>query len=129
MPIAVAYQEERLPGISGEALHLLVLLERRLAPALDLLTSFQSLVDGSAGLQVGGARGDRRVTEGLRATLHNPPCGWTPYRAADGRRYYDDGRGRTIAVLTSAGEVVPGPGVQAGPGAATTPGADLLIGS
>jgi hypothetical protein len=45
----------------------------------------------------------------LMATLHNPPCGWTPYQAADGRRYYDDGRGRTIAVLTSAGEVVPGP--------------------
>jgi hypothetical protein len=42
-------------------------------------------------------------------TLYNPPCGWNPYRAADGRRYYDDGRGRTIAVLTSAGEVVPGP--------------------
>ena len=45
----------------------------------------------------------------LMATLHNPPCGWTPYHAADGRRYYDDGRGRTIALLTSAGEVVPGP--------------------
>jgi hypothetical protein len=45
----------------------------------------------------------------LMATLHNPQCGWTPYKAADGRRYYDDGRGRTIAVLTAAGEVVPGP--------------------
>jgi hypothetical protein len=45
----------------------------------------------------------------LMATLHNPPCGWTPYHAADGRRYYDDSRGRTIALLTAAGEVVPGP--------------------
>ena len=54
---------------------------------------------------------ERSAAEAVRmmATLHNPPCGWTPYRAADGRRYYDDGRGRTIAVLTSAGEVVPGP--------------------
>jgi hypothetical protein len=55
--------------------------------------------------------GEHSATEAVRlmATLHNPPCGWTPYRAADGRRYYDDGRGRTIALLTSAGEVVPGP--------------------
>jgi hypothetical protein len=45
----------------------------------------------------------------LMAELHNGPGGWSAYRLADGSRSYEDGRGRTIAVLTSAGTVVPGP--------------------
>jgi hypothetical protein len=45
----------------------------------------------------------------LLASLHNPPSGWTPYSHADGTRSYDDGCGRTIAILTPAGEVAPGP--------------------
>jgi hypothetical protein len=45
----------------------------------------------------------------LMASLHNPPGGWNPYSHADGTRSHVDGRGRTIAILTEEGEVVPGP--------------------
>jgi hypothetical protein len=45
----------------------------------------------------------------LMASLHNTPGGWTAYSHADGTRSYDDGRGRTIAILTEEGDVVPGP--------------------
>lgn len=44
----------------------------------------------------------------LMASVHNLPGAWASYSNADGSRNYDDGRGRTIAVLTARGEVVPG---------------------
>jgi hypothetical protein len=45
----------------------------------------------------------------VMAQLHNVPGGWTPALQGDGSRLYDDGHGRVIAVLTSAGVVEPGP--------------------
>jgi hypothetical protein len=45
----------------------------------------------------------------VMAQLHNPPPCWSSYHLQDGSRSYDDGRGRTIALLTADGEVVPGP--------------------